>query len=107
MAAGRQARSEGVGDMNQLGSFADRTILIGGPADAAGCPQQLRVGIADVQAGEPAAAELLQDRIPSKPVIDLRRCRQSGATTKGLRPEAHWRKGSAALPAPVDLEVTA
>lgn len=101
MAAGRQAGAEGVGDMNQLGSFTDRTILIGGPADATGRPQQLGVGIADVQAGEAAAPELLQDRIPSEAVIDLRRCRRSGATTKGLRPEAHRRKGSAdCLPRP-------
>ena len=68
----RKPRTEGKGDVDELGLSADRAVRVRRATEVAGDPQQLRLGVADVEAREPAAPELTNDTLASEPILDLR-----------------------------------
>ena len=83
----RQPRAKRVGDVHELGLFADRTVDLGGPTEISRHAHQLWVGIADVEPGEPPLPVLAHDRIAGESVLDLteaRRCETAGGGL-GLR----------------------
>lgn len=80
--------------MDQGTGLADRARLAAGPAHCAGHAQQLGVGVAHVELGEPAAVELAQNGVAREAVVDLSRktVGRSGAGHE-LGPGTHGRSG--------------
>ena len=68
---GRQARSEREGDQHDVGVLTDRALAGGLLADVAGSSQQLGMGVAHVEAGQPATAEFGEGVAAGEAVIDL------------------------------------
>jgi hypothetical protein len=66
----RQVRAENVGDVNQALFLADRADLVQAHPDVASSPDQLRVGIADIETREASLVELLYDGVSSKRILD-------------------------------------
>src|SRR5204863_489744 len=69
-AVGGKAAAKDVRDVHEVGRLANGTFHAGELADVLGRPQQLRVGVAYVESGEPAFAELADDGVAGQPVID-------------------------------------
>src|SRR5664280_575278 len=64
-----QARTEDEGDVDQVGLLADGALLADGTAQVAGGPQQLGVGIADIEPGQAALPVLADDRVAGEKVL--------------------------------------
>ncbi len=64
-------RAKGVPHVHNRGRLAHRAVLRRSPPHAAGGPQQLGMGVADVDPRQAAAAELAEDGVAGEAVVDL------------------------------------
>jgi hypothetical protein len=94
-AAGREAGAEDEGDVNQLGRLADRALVAAGHAEVLGRSQQFRMGVTDVELGQPALAVLADDRVAGEAVFNLSSGRGCLDTTEPSLSKAHACQGNA------------
>ena len=68
---GRELCAEDEGHLDEVTVLADRALLTDRPPEIGGRPDQLGMGVADIEARQPALAEFTNDRVPREEVVDL------------------------------------
>lgn len=87
-----QAGTEGIGDEHRPRVVADGAGLTTDLTDVASGPQQLGVGVADVEAGQAATVELVDRAATHEAVVDLAGGRRWSVAPDRLGPKAHTQR---------------
>ena len=86
--------AEGIGHVDHWPRLADGALVPGWLAQAAGHPEKLRMGVADVGSREAAPAELVHHGIAAEAVVDLAaEAVVGGGAGQELGPRTHGRTG--------------